>query len=405
MKIVIAPDSLKGSIGAASAAKAISIGVLAACPDASIDLCPIADGGEGTVEAMVAATAGEVLVADVFDPLGAQIRAKFGLLGTNRQAGLPGQVGLSGAVSLAEGAEPTGEASGRTAVIEMASASGLMLVPSDKLDPLRTTSFGTGQLIMAALDAGARDIIVGLGDSATVDGGCGAAQAFGVTFVDGHGMACVCGLAGGGLADLGGLDLSGRDPRLAETKIIAACDVRNPLLGAAGSARVFGPQKGATPEVVELLEANLTRLADLVGSKLGLQVADLPGAGAAGGMGAGLVAFADAELVEGFAVVADAVGLSKRLAGADLCITSEGSFDKQSNSGKVAVGVAQLAAKERVPVVCIPGQASPDGPHEHFAAVRPLVGGEVTKTQAMGNPECYLTKRAEEVVRTLLAIK
>ena len=199
MKIVIAPDTFKGSAAAPLVAEALATGVLDVVPDARIDLCPMADGGEGTVDAIIAATGGQILIADVFDPLGAPIRAKFGLIGEGGGAGLPGELGLSGSVALSEGrGAPLQSGEGKTAIIEMAAASGLALVPPERRDPLRTTSFGTGQLIMAALDTGAREIIIGIGGSGTVDGGCGAAQAFGVVFTDSNGRGCVCGLAGGG---------------------------------------------------------------------------------------------------------------------------------------------------------------------------------------------------------------
>jgi len=404
MKIVIAPDSFKESLPAATVAEAIAQGVIEVVPDARIDLCPVADGGEGTCEAMVAATAGEFRHADAFDPLGAPIRTKFGLLGQGGGAGLPGSVGFAAAVSLAEGAEPSDEdPPARTAVMDTAAASGLALVPPDKRDPTRTTSFGTGQLILAALDAGVRRIIVGVGGSATVDGGCGAAQALGVSFIDFEGTGCLCGLAGGGLAEVAGIDLTSRDPRLDEVEIIAACDVINPLLGKSGAARTYGPQKGATPEVVEQLEANLAGLAKLIGEELGINVSDMPGAGAAGGLAAGLVAFTGATLADGFELVAKTIGLARRLNGADVCITGEGSFDAQSGNGKAAAGVAKMAGIAGAAAICIPGRAAPDAPHELFAAVRPLVGGEISHEQAMANPAIYLKQRAAEAMRKFIS--
>jgi glycerate kinase len=402
MKIVIAPDSYKESLSATLAAEALAAGALAAAPEASMDVCPIADGGEGTVEAMVAATAGRFVSTDVFDPLGAPVRARFGLLGQGGGAGLPGEVGLSGAVGLSEGVDWPTPTSG-TAVIEMAAASGLALVPADRRDPTRTTTFGTGQFILAALDAGARSILIGIGGSATVDGGCGAAQALGVRFLDADGNELVQGLAGGGLGEIARIDTSGADPRLAESRLIVACDVTNPLTGPNGAARVFGPQKGATPEVAGLLDDNLAHLADVIRRDLGIDVATLQGAGAAGGLGAGLVAFCGATLEDGFAIVARSVGLPGRIAGADLCITGEGSFDSQSASGKAAVGVARLCRIAGVPVICVPGRAEPDAPHELFAAVVPLVGGDVTQQEAMREPAAVLTRRAADAVRGFLA--
>lgn len=400
MKIVIAPDSFKESLGAAEVAAALAEGVVAACPSASVDLCPMADGGGGTVEAMVAATGGQFLTADVFDPMGREIRARFGLLGRPAGAGLPGQVGLSAARALADGeGTPAAGAGGLTAVIEMAAASGLALLPPDMRDPLRTTTYGTGQLILAALDAGARRIVVGIGDSATVDGGAGCAQALGVSFVNVDGQASVCGLAGGGLAEIGQIDAATRDGRLARVQIRVACDATNVLLGPSGAAVVYGPQKGASPEMVVELEAALSHLADLIRRDLEIDVTQLPGGGAAGGLGAGLVAFADATLEPGLPLVAEAVGLANRLADADLCITGEGRFDAQSASGKTTVGVAEFARAKSVPVICIPGAATPDAPRELFADVRPLVADEVTKRLAMQQPLELLKRRAKEALR------
>jgi len=400
MKVVIAPDSFKECLSAAEVAAAMAEGVLNACPDARVDLCPMADGGEGTVEAMVAATGGQMQTADVFGPMGRDMRARFGLLGAGEGAGLPGEVGLAGAMGRADSFdEPAARAA---AVIEMAAASGLALVRPDKRDPLRTTTFGTGQLIMAALDAGARDIIVGVGGSATVDGGCGCAQALGVVFIDRDGRPCVCGLAGGGLESIADIDMSDRDQRIAEARIRVACDVTNPLTGPNGAARVYGPQKGASPETVEKLEAGLAHLADIVRLKLGVDIEQMPGAGAAGGLSAGLVAFAAATLQRGVEVVAEAVGLERRLRGADLCLTGEGKFDAQSGSGKTAFGVATIAQRLGTATICIPGQADTDAPREIFTGVRPLADGEVTVRQAMTAAKGLLTRRAAEAVRGFL---
>ena len=400
MKVVIAPDSFKETLDAAEVAEALAQGVLAAVPDAWIDLCPMADGGEGTVAAMVAATGGQFLTADVFNPLGSPIRARFGLLGSSRQPGLPGLLGVAAAASRADGeGTPIESTGGRAAVIEMAAASGLALVAPELRDPLRTTTFGTGQLIRAALDAGAAEIIVGVGGSATVDGGCGAAQALGVTFLGRDGEPAVCGLAGGGLADVARIDLSDRDERIAATRIRVACDVRNVLTGPDGAAAVYAPQKGATPEMVEQLEAGLVHLAGLIREQLGLDVAGLAGAGAAGGLGAGLVAFAAAMLEAGAELVAEAVGLGRRLRGADLCITGEGRLDASSAFGKTPVHVAALAAELGVPTVCIPGQAAEGAPSTAFADVLPLVTPNVTAAAAMDDPRRFLTLRAAEAAR------
>ncbi len=375
MKVVVAPDSFKETLAAQQVARALAAGVREAAPDAEIDCCPMADGGEGTVEAMVAATAGKFHKADVFGPLGEPRVARFGMLGD-----------------------------GRTAVIEMAAAAGLALLAPQRRDPMRTTTFGVGMLIRSALDLGARRIIIGIGGSATVDGGAGCAQALGVAFVDAAGGACVCGLAGGGLATIDRIDASDRDERIAATDIRVACDVTNPLTGPDGAAAVYGPQKGATSEMIVELEAGLANLARVVRRDLGIDVEHLPGAGAAGGLGAGLVSFAGAKLESGIGIVAEAVALADRLAGADVVVTGEGSFDAQSRSGKTAFGVARMAAEANVPAICIPGRSEPAGPHEMFRLVRPLVGGDVSLSQAMAGPAPLLQRRAAEAIRELLAL-
>jgi len=380
VKVVIAPDSFKESLPAAEVAGAIAAGVRAARGDAVIDACPMADGGEGTVAAMVAATGGEVLSARVSGPLGEPVEAAFGLLGA--------AAGTSHAA----------------AVIEMAAASGLGLVPGERRDPLRTTTYGTGELIVAALDAGASEILIGIGGSATVDGGCGCAQAVGVVFRDATGGPCVCGLAGGGLASIDDIDVSRRDARIPAARIRVACDVTNPLTGPTGAAAVYGPQKGATEEMVRQLDANLAHLADVIRRRLGIDVEPLAGAGAAGGLGAGLVAFLGAELQRGVEIVADAVALRRRLVGADLCITGEGRLDAQSLSGKTAVGVARIAAEMSVPAICIPGQVErglDDG--GLFVAVHPLVDGHVTAADAMARPAELLAERSAVAVGAFLA--
>lgn len=400
-KVVIAPDSFKGSLAAADVAQAIARGVLAACPDAQIDICPMADGGEGTVDAMIAATGGRFLTIAVFDPLGSPIRARIGLLGAADAGGLlPGEIGLTAAHAAAMGEGSA--ALSHTAVIEMAAASGLGLVPPDRRNPLRTTTYGTGQLILAALDAGAKKIILGIGGSATNDGGAGCAQALGVDFFDADGEECVQGLAGGGLMNVTTIDMSGRDKRLDAADILVACDVTNPLTGPEGAAAVYGPQKGATEEVVRQLDAALGHLAKLIREQLGMDVETLPGAGAAGGLGAGLVAFAGAKLTNGGKLVAEAVGLPARLRGADLCITGEGKIDGQSRFGKVPMRVAGLAGQAGVSTACIAGVADADAPRELFRDLRTLVEGDVTPEYAIAHPEELLQARARDVMRNFL---
>jgi len=401
MKIVIAPDTFKESLSAAQVAQAIARGVLAVVPDAQIDLCPMADGGEGTVEAMVAATGGRFLAADVFDPLGQEIRARFGMLGTDGDQGLlPGEVGLVAAEEAAQGQASCPAAA--TAVIEMAAASGLGLVRPDMRDPTRTTSYGTGQLISAALDAGARRIILGIGGSATVDGGTGCAQGLGVAFSEPDGSPCVCGLAGGGLESIATIDLSTRDARVAQADIRVACDVNNPLTGPQGAAAIYGPQKGATDEMVEQLDRGLAHLARLIREQMDIDVEAIPGSGAAGGLGAGLIAFAGARLENGGKLIADALRLPQRLRGADLCFTGEGRIDAQSRFGKVPVRVANIAGVQGVSTVCIAGLVEPDAPREIFRDIRALVEGDTTTAQALANPADLLSTRAEQIMRKFI---
>lgn len=349
MRIVIAPDKFKEALAAADVCAAIARGVRRVVPDAEIDIVPMADGGEGTVEALVAATGGTRHVASVAGPLGDPVQAAWGMLG----------------------------GSDRTAVMEMAAATGLALVPPAKRNPLLTSTYGTGQLMMAALDAGARRILIGIGGSATNDCGAGAAQAIGVRFL-GTGMLpssheCGCGsagnpcgtgaasmvlpprLSGGRLNEITRIDLSARDPRIAATEILVACDVDNPLCGPRGASAIYGPQKGATPEQVQVLDRNLGHLAGLIKRDLSLDVADLPGAGAAGGLGAGLVAFFSAKLQSGVQIVMDAVRLADRIAQADLVITGEGRIDRQSMMGKVIAGVGGTAKAAGVPCIALVG--------------------------------------------------
>ena len=336
MKVVIAPDKFKGSLTAVEAARAMVDGVTDAEPRAEVVVCPMADGGEGTVTAIASATGAQVREEEVSGPLPGQVV-------TARWAFLP-----SGAVKTqllqAE----------KTAVIEMAQASGLWLVPPDKRDPFVTTTLGTGQLIRAAIDAGCRRVIVGIGGSATVDGGTGMASALGYRFLGEDGREVPPG--GGSLERIGSIGSSGRDPGLSGIEMLVACDVDNPLVGDRGAAAVYGPQKGATPEQVAALERGLRRLGELIEAQLGVEVLKAPGAGAAGGLGAGLVAFCGARITSGVELVAEVVGLREKIIGADLVLTGEGSFDAQSARGKAPAGVARVAREMGVPAVILAGQ-------------------------------------------------
>lgn len=324
MKIVIAPDSYKGSMTAAEVAEAMARGAKRVWPDASLELVPMADGGEGTVQALVDATGGRLITASVSGPLGGPVEATFGMMGD-----------------------------GETAVIEMAQASGLPLLTPAQRNPLITSTYGTGELIRHALEAGARRLIIGIGGSATNDGGAGMAQALGARLLDGSGQEL--GPGGAELARLAQIDVSGLDPRLQGFTITVACDVDNPLTGPRGAAAVFGPQKGATPAMVAELDAALGRWAEVIRQDLGRDVEQVEGAGAAGGLGAGLMAFLGATLRRGVEIVVDAVNLGDRLAGADLCLTGEGGTDFQTVRGKTPMGVARAAKGHGVPVICISG--------------------------------------------------
>ena len=328
MRYLIAPDKFKGSLSAVQAAQAMARGVRRADPTAEVDEVPMADGGEGTVEALVSATGGSIHHLQVTGPLGEPVDSWFGTSGD-----------------------------GRTAFVEMAAASGLVLVPVDRRDPTRATTFGTGELIRAALDLEVDRIVVGIGGSATNDGGAGLASALGFRLLDAEGQPIAPG--GGPLERLDRIDPLGRDPRLDRVEIAVACDVTNPLCGPEGASAVYGPQKGATPEMVRRLDQNLSRLADRIASDLGPDVAGLPGAGAAGGLGAGLVAFARGRLERGVELIARTVGLADRLKGVDLCLSAEGSLDEQTAHGKTVSGVSQISLRQGCPVFVLAGRIQP----------------------------------------------
>ncbi|EHH2447894.1 glycerate kinase [Vibrio vulnificus] len=363
MKIIIAPDSYKESLTAMDVAIAIEKGFKQVLPDAQYVKLPMADGGEGTVQSMVDATGGTIIEHTVSGPLGQPVCGFFGLLGE-----------------------------GKTAVIEMAAASGLHLVTPDQRNPLITTTFGTGELIKAALDHGVEHIIVGIGGSATNDGGIGMAQALGIKLLDAQGNAL--GHGGGELAKLATIDCSQLDPRLAQVRLEVACDVDNPLCGTKGASAVFGPQKGATPEMVKILDENLAHYAAIIKQQLGADVRDMAGAGAAGGMGAALLGLLNAELRPGIEIVMDAVHLDEIVADADLVITGEGRIDSQTIHGKTPIGVARTAKKHGLPVIGIAGCLSADCGvvHEHgldavFAVVNRSVDLPTALAEAAENVE------------------
>ncbi|MCP1187932.1 glycerate kinase [Priestia flexa] len=369
MKIVIAPDSFKESLSALEVAEAVEKGFKQVLPQANYVKVPMADGGEGTVQSLVDATDGEIISKTVTGPLGEPVEAFFGILGTKR-----------------------------TAVIEMAAASGLHLVPPAKRNPLMTTTKGTGELISAALDYGVNHIIIGIGGSATNDGGAGMAKALGAQLLDAEGNEILDG--GGALGNLAFINLSTLDSRLQHVKIEVACDVDNPLTGERGASAIFGPQKGATPEMVALLDRNLQHYAAVLERDLGQKIDDVPGAGAAGGLGAGLLAFLQAELKRGVDIVIEATNLLEAVRDADVVITGEGKIDGQTIYGKTPIGVAKTAKKHGIPVIGIAGNIGADSHvvYEHgIDALFSIVPGVTTLENAFANASDYVEKTAMNV--------
>lgn len=309
-KILVAPDSFKGSLTALEACEAIRKGIERAIPDAEIVEIPMADGGEGTVQSLVDATEGKLLEAEVVGPLGEPVTAKYGILGD-----------------------------GKTAVIEMAEASGLAYVTDETKNPLVTTTYGTGQLIQACLDQEIQEIILGLGGSATNDGGAGMAQALGYELLDEVGDEITYG--GGALEKLSQIKVDKVNSQLKNATFIVASDVNNPLCGSNGASSVFGPQKGADEEMIKQLDQNLSHFAEIIQRDLDEDIRDIPGAGAAGGLGGGLLAFTNSEMHTGIEIVLDYTQLKETAVGCDLCITGEGGIDFQTKFGKTPYGVAQ----------------------------------------------------------------
>ncbi|SBW04645.1 glycerate kinase I [uncultured Alphaproteobacteria bacterium] len=373
MKIVIAPDSFKESLSALEAARAIEAGFREVFPDAEYVKVPVADGGEGTAETLVEATGGTIVRLSVTGPLGAPVEAFFGLSGD-----------------------------GELAVIEAATANGLMLVPRERRDPRVTTTYGVGELIRAALDRGARHLIVGIGGSATNDGGAGMLQALGVKLADARGRDL--GFGGAALAEIAAIDVSGLDPRLRDCRVEVACDVDNPLCGPKGASAIFGPQKGATPEMVKDLDANLARFAALIGKTLGVAVGETPGAGAAGGLGAALLGFLGADLRPGVDIVTAAVGLADAVRDADLVITGEGRIDGQTAHGKTPIGVARVAKRFGKPVIGIAGCLTDEAGEVHahgIEAIFSILYRCCTVPEALAEGEQNLRLAARNVAATL----
>ncbi|WEX12508.1 glycerate kinase [Pseudomonas sp. G11] len=371
MKIIIAPDSFKDSLSADGVAQAIAEGLAQVWPDAQLIQCPMADGGEGTVDSVLAACNGELRHQRVRGPLGATVDARWGWL-----------------------------ADSHTAIIEMAEASGLQRVPPGQRDACRTTTYGTGELIRAALDAGAQRIILAIGGSATNDGGAGAMQALGVQLFDAEDQA----LAPGGLAlgQLARISLEQLDPRLAQVRFDIAADVNNPLCGPHGASAIFGPQKGANPEQVQQLDAALGHFADHCAQVLPRDVRDEPGSGAAGGLGFAAKAFLGAQFRAGVEVVAELVGLDEAVRGADLVITGEGRFDAQTLRGKTPFGVARIAHRHNVPVIVIAGTLG-EGYEQMYAhgvaAAFALPSGPMSLEQACSEAPRLLRQRSADIAR------
>ncbi|EGT4257144.1 glycerate kinase [Citrobacter amalonaticus] len=369
MKIVIAPDSFKESLSAMQVATAIEQGFREIYPDAQYVKLPMADGGEGTVESMVEATEGHYQFIDVTGPLGTQVQARWGVLGD-----------------------------GKTAVIEMAAASGLHHVPPEHRNPLITTSYGTGELILAALERGVEHIILGIGGSATNDGGAGMLQALGIALLDAHGDALPPG--GGALSKLAKIDTTHADPRLKTVSVTVACDVNNPLCGPTGASAIFGPQKGATEEMIAALDGALAVYGKRLQEFTGRDVMNTPGAGAAGGMGAALLGLLDADLKPGVEIVINALQLERLVADASLVITGEGRLDSQSICGKTPIGVARCAKRYQKPVIALAGGLTLDHQivHEHgLDAVFSVLTRIATLPEALEDAEYNLRISARNI--------
>lgn len=373
-KVVIAPDSFKGSLTAKEVCDAIEEGITKVSKEIHIAKIPMADGGEGTLQSLVDCKNGKIIYRKVLDPLANEIEAAMGLL------------------------------EDKTAVIEMASASGLPLVPNHKRNPLITTTYGTGQLIRYGLDLGARKFIVGIGGSATVDGGAGMLQALGVKLLDDNDKEIDFG--GGNLDKLKNLDISSIDSRLKECEFLVACDVTNPLIGENGAAKIYGPQKGATNEMVEILEENLTRFLQVVSEHFNKDYSNVPGSGAAGGLGFALISFLNGKLIKGIDIVINETKLEDHIKNADLIITGEGKIDKQTSFGKTPIGVSKLGKKYGIPVIALAGALGDDIDtlYNHgITSLFSIVKSPVSLEYAIENAYSLISDTTERVFRVLAA--
>ncbi len=378
MKIILAPDSYKGNMRSPEICKIMEKAILEIIPDAEVISIPMADGGEGTVDAAVAATGGHLQTVMVHDPLGRRIEAKYGVTGN-----------------------------GKTAIMEMAAASGLELLKSNELNPLKTTTYGTGEVIRHILESGIDDIIIGIGGSATTDGGAGMAQALGYNFPVTRGGNQVCGCSGEGMGEICGVNDSDVIPELKSAKIRVACDVTNPLLGPNGAAHVYSPQKGASPEMVEILEANMANYAAVIQKAGFTDDCDQPGDGAAGGLGFGLRALAGAEMVSGAGLMIELTGMKEHLIDADLLITGEGCTDGQTTSGKLCAVVADTASQAGVPTVLLSGAIKGDfAPlREKFVTTLSIASGPGPLEDALKNASGNLYNTVVSVIGIIKALK
>ncbi|EGD52480.1 glycerate kinase [Thermoanaerobacter ethanolicus JW 200] len=376
MKILIAPDKFRGSLSAFEVADSIEKGILKVFPKAVIEKVPMADGGEGTVESLVDATGGKIIKTNVKDPLFRDIESFYGILGD-----------------------------GKTAVIEMAAASGLYLLKDYERNPMITTTYGTGQLIKDALDRGCRKFIIAIGGSATNDGGAGMASALGVKFYDKDGIEI--GLGGGELSKIYSIDTSNLDDRLKECEFIVACDVANPLIGENGASRVYGPQKGATKEMVEVLDKNLEHYGKLLEKYFNKKIIDVPGSGAAGGLGAGLMAFLNAQLKSGIEIITETLKLEEKIKEADIVISGEGKIDFQTAFGKTISGIAKLCKKHNKPLIVIAGTVEDiEKLYEiGVSSVFSTMEKPMSLEDAVKNAPTLLEKSAERIFRLIKAIK
>ena len=372
-KYVVAPDSFKESMTAKEVCDAMEKGIKKADSAAEVIKVPMADGGEGTVDSLVDATNGQRVIVEVTGPLGNKISAYYGILGN-----------------------------GTTAVIEMAKASGLEILQKKKRNPMITTTFGTGELIRHALDHNVKEIIIGLGGSSTNDGGSGMAQALGAKLLDQNNHQISFG--GGNLDKLDKIDISNLDSRLQDVKIILASDVTNPLIGKDGASRVFGPQKGATPEMVEKLENNLQHYAKIIKRDLNKDVASVSGAGAAGGLGAGLMAFTTCKMRQGVDIAIEVTKLEEKVKSADYVFTGEGGTDFQTKFGKTPYGVAKLGKKYHKPVISLAGYLGEgiDSLYsEGFTAIFGIIPGACDLSTALKNGPSNVARTTENIVRLL----